>query len=317
LWTPGLLPILQDMNSTRLRSLLAFGALALTFTIGGQAARGGTDDPTCFGQPATMVAPQSSTDPVVGTAGDDVIVVLDSNRIVEALAGDDRVCAVGEGVQEIYGGEGSDLVSAGDWDDAVYGQGGDDRLVSGEGIDVLNPGSGRDRIRAQQPGDAVSYADAAKPVRVDLAAGVARGDGRDVLMGVQEVFGSPHADVIVGNRKHNFIEGEAGDDAIAGGREVDAIYGGPGNDEVMGGRDKDYLHGEDGRDRVLLGAASSPHGGAAFGGPGSDVLVGSPARDRLYGGNGGGADKAFGRGGRDRCRGVERRDSCLFVPPFG
>jgi Ca2+-binding RTX toxin-like protein len=304
------------MNSTRLHSLLAFGALALIFTMGSEAARGGPTGPTCFGMSATIVGPENSTDPVVGTPGDDVIVVPGWSPLVEALEGDDLVCADGPGSQDIHGGEGADRIDAGLDQDIVRGDRGDDTLAGGEGIDTLYPGPGRDRVDGGgERFDMVSYSDTVNPVELDLNVGAARGNGRDALTGIGEVQGSAHADVLIGDEARNLFDGGEGDDTISGGRGRDVVEAGPGGDRVYGGAGEDYLHGDGGRDRVVLGAATTRHGGAAFGGPGADVLIGSPARDRLYGGAG--QDKGFGRQDRDRCRGIEERESCTFVAPFG
>jgi Ca2+-binding RTX toxin-like protein len=293
----------------------ALGSLAALVVIGAQAAQAGPIQPTCFGMTPTIVGAGGDV-PIVGTPGDDVIYVPDrSNPRVDALAGDDLVCAPGAGTQDVHGGDGADQIDAGPDHDPVYGDAGDDVLIGGGGVDVLYPGPGEDAVQGSGHSDAVAYDDATNPVWLDLDAGTADGNGLDTLTGITEVLGSPHGDKLVGDEKGNFFDGAAGNDKIAGGRGIDSAEGGPGNDQLVGGRGKDYLKGEGGRDRIVLGGARTPHGGAAFGGSGPDVLIGSPARDRLYGGSG--ADEGFGRQGRDRCREVEKRNSCVFVAPFG
>src|SRR4051794_2812071 len=61
---------------------------------------------TCFGLPATITAPPGQAR-VVGTEGDDVIVVKDVES-VDALGGDDAVCVTGPA--SIYAGVGNDRV---------------------------------------------------------------------------------------------------------------------------------------------------------------------------------------------------------------
>jgi Ca2+-binding RTX toxin-like protein len=111
------------------------------------------------------------------------------------------------------------------------------------------------------------------------------------------IFGTRHADVLVGTPGSDVFYARGGDDVIIGRGGRDVVYGGPGDDLVRGGRGSDRLFGGPGRDRLV-------------GGRGNDVLVGNSGRDRLMGGHGDdvmrGADRArdrvFGGTGFDRYR---------------
>jgi Ca2+-binding RTX toxin-like protein len=93
---------------------------------------------------------------------------------------------------------------------------------------------------------------------------------------VEQVLGTPEADVIVTDGRSQLIDGKEGDDRICSGGGVDVVGGGPGNDMVnaQGGTDN-------------LG-----------GGPGEDRLNGGRGRD-LLNGQAGAGDRCLGGGGLD------------------
>jgi RTX calcium-binding nonapeptide repeat (4 copies) len=93
---------------------------------------------------------------------------------------------------------------------------------------------------------------------------------------VQQVQGTPEADVIVTDGRTQLIDGKEGDDRICSGGGVDVVGGGPGNDMVnaQGGADN------------------------AAGGPGVDRLNGGRGRD-LLNGQAGDGDRCLGGSGLD------------------
>ncbi len=71
-------------------------------------------------------------------------------------------------------------------------------------------------------------------VDVNLATGVATGDGNDTIARIEDIVGSPGADVLIGNSALNLIEGRAGPDTIRGGTNSDFLFGMEGNDSIFG-----------------------------------------------------------------------------------
>ena len=66
-------------------------------------------------------------------------------------------------------------------------------------------------------------------MQVDLAAGTARGDGRDqIAADTEDIVGSAYDDTLTGDGATNRIDGGAGYDELDGGAGPDALYGGPG-----------------------------------------------------------------------------------------
>jgi peptidoglycan/xylan/chitin deacetylase (PgdA/CDA1 family) len=96
--------------------------------------------------------------------------------------------------------------------DVVCGLGGDDVISGGGGDDVLDGGAGK---------DTVSFAAAPGPVHVRLASR-ARGDGQDVLIGIERAVGSSWADVLDARDQHPY-------DSLDGGGGTDLCLVDPGD----------------------------------------------------------------------------------------
>jgi len=156
-------------------------------------------------------------------------------------------------------------VTATDEDDLITGTAGDDR-IDGMGGDY----------------DTVSF-QYAKKMKVDLAAGIASGEGKDTLINVENVIGSEKgSDSIKGDERGNMLDGWGGSDKLWGYAGDDYLFGGDGNDHLFGGDDNDVLDGGDGNDQ-LHGEAGDD---TLYGGDGNDKLVGGEGNDVLYGGKG-------------------------------
>jgi Ca2+-binding RTX toxin-like protein len=184
---------------------------------------------TCFGRAPTHTVSQESAT-YHGGNGDVVIVVTASFTTVFGGRGNDRICVIHGSGGIIHGGPGNDRIRG-------------RAVAEGEG--------GNDIIRSVD----VSYLGAPRGIHADLAAGRATGWGRDRLIGVHDISGSKH------------------DDVIKGSADADDLSGGPGNDLLLGRGGADTLRDENGKD-------------VAKGGRGKDLLFDGPGNDRLNGGGG-------------------------------
>ena len=165
---------------------------------------------------------------------------------VEELLGSARADA-------LFGDDAANAISGGGGDDWLEGRGGDDTLQGGAGDDILAGGSGADVLQGGAGRDMAQYYGAKSGVTVNLAnpalnAGEAAGDS---FASIEDIAGSPFADLITGNALAN---------RLFGGNGNDILHGGSGDDRLSGGRGNDRLNGGTGAD-VLLG------------GPGADVFV--------------------------------------------
>lgn len=320
------------------------------------------DVATCFGRRATIYEP--GADEVLGTKGADVIVGAEANFTIKGRGGDDLICQ-GDAfyLDEVFGGSGNDMIGdarktpggnhyrGGTGDDLIdireynnsLGGPGDDRLLGGfyltggAGADLLvqrpglddqsnlDGGPGNDVLDGRSGMATAIYRDA-PGVHVDLAAGVARGWGRDELISVENVEGSRFDDVLRGSAvthrtRHtlspsNDIHGGGGDDVIAGRGGTDWVDAGLGGDVVLGGKGNDDL---DPGDHAV--GQRSPN--VVRGGPGDDSIGGGQGRDRLDGGAG--DDSIDGQYGKNVVRGGRgddvmhyggRRESIAGGPGF-
>jgi Ca2+-binding RTX toxin-like protein len=120
-------------------------------------------------------------------------------------------------------------------------------------------------------GDTISFREAKRAVVVNLAAGTARGDGRDSISDIDAVFGSNFADIVFGSSGGNSIYGMRGADLLNGAGSSDYVDGGLGNDDIEGSGGPDTLLGDVGNDDIE-------------GGDGDDFLNGQAGVDSLDGG---------------------------------
>ena len=188
--------------------------------------------------------------------------------------------------------------------DTLYGSANNDFIEGGLGNDYLDGGPGVDYLGHQL---------ATGSVTVSLASGATAGAaGNDVLLGFENVGGSPFNDFLTGDSGNNILEGMAGDDVLDGGN---------------GGDGASYYHAGGGV-TVTLNQGATP--GDANGADGHDVLLnmenlyGSQYADTLVGNAGGnyingygGDDVIDGAGGTDTLVGGLGRDRFVLRPLDG
>ncbi|NPD14039.1 hypothetical protein HOY34_02355 [Xinfangfangia sp. D13-10-4-6] len=268
-------------------------------------------------------------------------------------------------IEDLYGSAFADtllgdnlgnVIWGADGNDVLYGRGGADTLYGGTGNDTLIGGAGADLLVGGDGRDTASYIDATAGVRVDLLlpannTGFAAGD---LYQGIDDLHGSNHADILLGDNLSNRITGGAGDDILYGRGGNDILHGSEGNDVLIGGAGGDWLDGGAGRDRAhysdapvglradLMFPANNTgyaagdtyisiedlHGSAwadtlfgddapnsIWGGDGNDLLLGRGGNDILYGGNGN--DTLYGGSGNDLMFGGAGADVFVFDRPAG
>jgi Ca2+-binding RTX toxin-like protein len=237
---------------------------------------------------------------------------------IEALRGSDHA-------DTLVGDAGGNLLSGGDGPDALWGNAGDDTLHGGAGADLLQGQGGLDWA---------SYVGSASAVTVRLWDGSGQGGDAqgDILVGIENLIGSDHADTLVGDAGGNVLRGEGGDDAL---------WGNDGDDTLEGGAGADALHGQGGLDwasyarsetgvTVRLWAGDGVGGDATGdtlsgienlrGSDHADTLVGDGGANRFLGGPGiddiwanDGDDTLEGGPGNDILRGQGGSDTASYA----
>ncbi|WP_279333299.1 calcium-binding protein, partial [Sphingomonas paucimobilis] len=161
---------------------------------------------------------------------------------------------------QIWGNNGSNVLSGDDGDDALFGFGGSDTLIGGAGNDAIFGGEGAD-VAIGGLGNDTIYVDDAGDTVVERA-----GEGYDTVAAGFDyklnadadvellttgwiggtaaiaLTGSDSANEIWGNNGANILNGGAGNDVLVGFDGDDTLVGGAGNDGLIGGSGNDtYL----------------------------------------------------------------------------
>ncbi len=136
-----------------------------------------------------------------GDAEGDTLVSIENLRgseLADVLEGDGNA-------NILRGGRGDDVLAGNDGDDLIEGGRGADSLAGGAGLDTLD------------------YSISAEAVSVSLETqAVSGGDAEgDTISGFENVLGSAHDDVLIGDDGDNIISGNAGADQITGGLGFD------------------------------------------------------------------------------------------------
>ena len=322
---------------------------------------------TCFGKHATQRGTPANDriearrphrrDVIVALGGDDMISGIRDGDLVCGGRGDDRVHQAAAGRSrpgysvDLGNGDDRFTVDRRDYVDVRAGSG-DDRLTIHGASYSVEPGPGDDVATVPMPREGaraantpcVDFRSARRPVRVNLAAEQATGQGHDTLVNVRCVrlprFGdvalrSALADYFDGRRGGDLIRTGAGNDGVSGGAQADRIYLGPGNDSGRGGQGRDRLYGQAGHDTIegwtegdyLDGGAGndqifgglycelSGHSygtGGVISSNGGNEMFGGPGQDYLTGDLG--SDRIDGGPGLDRGQGGYRDGRVDWIP---
>ena len=204
--------------------------------------------------------------------------------------------------------------------DTIYGFGGNDHINGLGGNDEIQGGLGADYIDGYQGSDAATYGDSTTGVSVSLITGTGTGGSAqgDELESIENLWGSAHNDVLVGNNEANLLRGLAKADLLIGNLGDDTLNGGTGDDTLKGGGGHDALNGGGGIDTANyydseLGVTISLITDVVFGGQADgdefysiENITGSTHTDELWGDNvvnvlngTRGNDKLKGFGGAD------------------
>lgn len=186
---------------------------------------------------------------IEGSDQEDLLIGNAQSNVIRGYGGDDRIYGDGirydgnpgfgapenggDSIDELYGGEGNDLIIGGDDDVIIQGDAGSDVINSGEGNDSLFGGADNDTIKGGAGTDTL------------------HGDG-----GEDRLFGGADNDTLEGGSEDDELAGGSGDDTLDGGAGADKLFGGAGNDSLTGGTDDgvpDTLDGGLDADRYKVG----------------------------------------------------------------
>jgi len=269
---------------------------------------------------------------VVGSAHHDLISGDHGANLLQGVDGDDLLRGRG-GADSLEGGTGNDTAdysesgawvnvslltgfagggagshATGDMFDSIenlIGSAHADRLNGDNSDNLLEGGAGADTLNGNGGSDTAGYAGSDTGVNVSLATGYASGGHAtgDVFIGIENLAGSAHADMLNGDHGANVLSGGGGDDLLRGRGGADALEGGAGSDTATYSDSAGWVNVS-----LASGFAGGGSGSHAIGDTFDSIenLTGSAHDDRLSGDGGSnvleggaGADTLDGNGGSD------------------
>lgn len=166
---------------------------------------------------------------------------------IENVIGSDYLDSIrgDRGENDLYGRGGNDELNGGAGNDRLFGENGDDELWGLSGADRLDGGDGI---------DIVVYWASDAAVTVDLEDGTGQGGHAegDVIVNVENLWGSDHNDVLSGDGRANRLYGSRGNDILEGRGGADRFIfeHSNGNDIIL-----DFTDNEDLIDLSAIGLA--------------------------------------------------------------
>jgi Ca2+-binding RTX toxin-like protein len=146
---------------------------------------------------------------------------------------------------------GFDVIRGTSFGDRLNGTSDAETIEGRSGLDVLSGLSGSDTLDGGAGEDVADYASSPAGVVATIRDAYAEDGfgGRDTLVTIEHLYGSSHADVLVGHAGYNTLAGQGGNDKL---------YGLGGDDVLEGEAGADLIDGGEGRDRVTFeyGAAA-------------------------------------------------------------
>jgi hypothetical protein len=172
-------------------------------------------------------------DLLCGRAGDDTLVGGPGPDVLKGGADNDTLDGGGSS-DVLSGGPQRDVLDGGEGTDTLIGNAGMDRFVLDNEDARLDGGRNRDTADFSQlkPG----LLAAIDGVEIDLGAQTVGGASMlESIVDIEDVFGTPFDDVIIGNAKSNLLHGGGGNDRLRGKAKRDTLIGGAGVDHAHGG----------------------------------------------------------------------------------
>ncbi|MEP5732001.1 MAG: calcium-binding protein [Sulfitobacter sp.] len=301
--------------------------------------------------PATALPAESAPYPTEQTCDLSQIVLLESDTTVETSLAS---YSLDQGMHHlVYSGSSDFYATGNEFDNCIIGGVGDDTLTGLAGDDTFFGGEGNNSLLGGLGADVVRYTDAPSGVIAKLSANAVQWNGfggTDQLNSIENILGSQHADLLIGNDAENRLYGDGGRDTliglggndtlVGGANAADVLQGGPGDDtyEVWSKGDTLIEVPDEGTDTIVSYVSSFrlkenfeklvSRSLAEFVGIGNsqdNTLVGGLGRDNLFGLGGddiliGGADAAntlVGGAGNDTYRVSSIGDSLIELPAEG
>ena len=233
-------------------------------------------------------------DTLIGDAGNNTLDGNAGNETLDGGAGFDATSytyattgvSINLGTGTASGGDGNDILLN---IEGVIGSSFNDSLIGGTGGNTLNGRAGNDTLDGGVGFDFADYTTAATGVSVNLGTGTATGgEGNDVLLNIEGVYGSSFNDSLIGAAGNDTLNGRAGDDTLNGGTGFDFAYYTFAATGVSVNLGTGTASAGDGNDVLLNieGVIGSRFNDTLVGDAGGNILNGDTGNDTLTGGAG-------------------------------
>jgi Ca2+-binding RTX toxin-like protein len=145
--------------------------------------------------------------------------------------------------------------------DTIYGDANANVITGLDGNDILEGGGGADIIDGGEGWDYARYTRSTSAVTVNLETQVnIGGDAQgDIILNIEAITGSAHADTLIGDGGANYIRGGNGNDTLAGnGGGQDLLFGEAGNDTYFFTSGTVVMSETTGTDRIVFDSIWRP-----------------------------------------------------------
>jgi Ca2+-binding RTX toxin-like protein len=225
------------------------------------------------------------------------------NRVGTSIA---NIINGGRGADTINGLGGNDKLIGWEAGDTINGGAGKDTVTGGTGDDIVNGGAGADKLFGGGGSDTFSCAGSGAAVTVDLSTNIVSGGtaSGDTISGFENLIGSIHVDVLLGDSLDNIVEGGGGGDSLKGRAGIDTLSYESSGAAVSVNLATNSASGGDANGDVFLGFENLL--GSAF----DDTLTGNGIANVI--GGGAGDDTIRGGGGADTLKGGAGSDILTY-----
>ncbi|MDC3089360.1 Ig-like domain-containing protein [Prochlorococcus sp. AH-716-N03] len=174
------------------------------------------------------------------------------------LVGKQNIDGNGNSLANILTGNSGNNILNGYLDnDSLYGGNGNDNLNGGIGNDLLVGGLGDDKLIGGSGKDTAVFSSKSNVVNLSTTKRQNTKEGKDILIGIENVNGGSGNDKIYGSKGSNILNGGKGNDLLVGGSGNDKLIGGKGKDifKLSKGKGYDLIQDfKNKQDKIFIGS---------------------------------------------------------------
>ena len=144
--------------------------------------------------------------------------------------------------------------------DILIGHSSNDSLKAGKGNDILIGGKGNDKLIGGEGNDTAYFSSKSNVINLSTTKEQNTKDGKDTLIGIENVNAGSGNDKIYGSTGSNILNGGNGNDLLVGGKGNDKLIGGKGKDifKLSTGKGYDLIQDfKNKQDKIFIGSSKN------------------------------------------------------------